>query len=304
MHDCTPKPRWPLVVTSVLFIAGCLFLGGLMLSGFARWDPCVWIAAVIFGVPAFAFSYWQYTATFRASQSSANVLRILLPLISLGGILISGLTLIEALSAGAVSTGVLNFILPHGIASICFAWVGFQNYRWHRSLISYSAGPGRDAASEARAPRTLRFGLAELLAVFAALSIVLAGATYGSRDIEPQTGAHVTPQEAHLTLPTGASDVCFRRAPRGVINYNFAIDEAGFWEWTKMPSCGGSLESKASGVKIEPVSGSFEICDTFSPNYVHTITRGWKYDFQIEDRGHQFAYDADQGRAYYYFHAH
>ena len=95
--------------------------------------------------------------------------------------------------------------------------------------------------------------------------------------------------------------MCIQRGYRGTISYNFAIDEAGFWEWTK--SAGGSLESQASGVKILPVIGSFEIQDSFTQNGVHTITRGWFYDFHVEDRGHQYAYDADQGRVYFSSHA-
>ena len=100
------------------------------------------------------------------------------------------------------------------------------------------------------------------MSLIAALSAVFAGATFGYRDIPPQVAAHVTPQEAHLTLPAGATDVCIERGYRGTISYNFAIDEAGFWEWAK--SNAESIESEASGVQIMRVNGSFEIYDSFA----------------------------------------
>ncbi len=82
---------------------------------------------------------------------------------------------------------------------------------------------------------------------------------------------HVSPQEARLRLPAGATDICIRRGYRGTISYNFAIDEAGFWKWTEL--VGGSLESQASGVKILPVAGSVEIYDSFAPTDPHNHPR-------------------------------
>jgi hypothetical protein len=140
--------------------------------------------------------------------------------------------------------------------------------------------------------------------LIAALSLVLAGVTSGFREIPPRIALHVSPRDARLSLPTGATDVCVWRGFRGTIMYNFAIDEAGFWEWTR--SIHGSLESRAAGVAIQPIAFSVAI-RTYSEATgdidAQTIRRGWFYDWQVEDRGLYYAYDADAGRAYYYSHA-
>ena len=297
------RPSWLFIAISVVFIGGCLFLGGLVLSGFAHWDPCAWVVAVLFGGPSFVLSYWQYAATFRASQSSANILRYSLPLMGLLGVLLTVVALLESFADGTISTSHIRFLLPPLLISAFLGLIGFLNFRWHRQIRAW-AESGRDGIDDSRSRRRLRVSIAQLLAMIAALSAVLAGVTLGYRGIPPQVAMHVTPLEARLRLPAGATDVCIERGPRGIISYNFAIDEAGFWEWTKSGSAGGSLESEASGVTILPVVGSFEIYDSFAPHGVHTVTRGRYYDFHVEDRAHQFVYDADEGRVYYSFHAH
>ncbi len=184
-------------------------------------------------------------------------------------------------------------------------WVGLLNFRWHRRLAAAPVLATLVEDSDDTPPRRrgFRISLRQTLALVAALSAVLAGVTSGYRDIPPQLAMHVAPEEARLDLPAGATDVCIWRGSRGTIAYNFAVDEAGFWEWTE--TTGGSLESQASGVTIQPIIGSFDvwIVDPSVPTNQHTIKRGWYYDWHEEDRRLQYAYDADQGRAYFSFHA-
>jgi hypothetical protein len=301
-----PRPRWPLIVTSTVFIGGCLFFGGVTLSGFGHWDPCAWVVAVIFTGPSFGIAYWQYAAAFRAHESSASILRYLLPMMGAGGLLVAVLAVLEPLSEGVTPTNdyIAGLVLPLVLVGIWFGWVGFLNFRWHRQLTAAPvlATLVEDHVTAPTPGGRFRISLGQSLALIAALSAVLAGATFGYRDIPPQIAMHVSPHEARLrSLPTGATDVCIWRGYRGTITYNFAIDETGFWEWTK--SIGGSLESQASGVKIMPVTASIEIYDPFARNGAHTITRGWFYDFHVEDRGLQYAYDAVQCRAYFSFHS-
>jgi hypothetical protein len=250
-------------------------------------------------------AYLQYAAAFRGNATSADILRFLLPLLGLGAILLGGAVLLEPMARGMVSANhVIRFTLPALMFGTWLSWVGFLNFRWHRQLAAAPvlATAVQNQLVEPEHRRHAHFSITQSLALVAALSAVFAGVSFGYRDIPPQVMTHVSPQEARLDLPVGATDVCIRRGSRGTISYNFATDEAGFWEWAKR-SAGGSLESEASGVRVLPITGSFTIYDTFAPNGEHTITRGWFYDFHVEDRGHQYAFDADEGRVYFSFHA-
>src|SRR5262245_44595205 len=74
-----PRPSSLLVVTSTIFIGGCLFIGGIALAGFGHWDPCAWFVSVVFIGPSFGLAYAQYAATFLGSAKLTNNLRYLLP---------------------------------------------------------------------------------------------------------------------------------------------------------------------------------------------------------------------------------
>lgn len=307
-----PRPSWLLVVNSVLFTAACLFAGGIMLSCFAHWDPCVWVAATIFIGPSFALAFWQYLVTFRANQRSAKTLCFVFLAFCSGLLLIAAAAILEPLASGIVPTSdyLVGLVLPVVLLASWFGWTSLLNFFWYKQLadapILATLVEGDDATSAyANDRRSRRFSLRELFALMAALSIVLVGIPIGFRDIPPQRALHVSAEEARLNLPAGAHDVCVHRGFRGTIMYNFAIDEAGFWEWEK--SRGGSLESQAANVEIKPITGGFTIytCsdDPTQSIIEHTISRGWFYDWDKEDRGLHYAYDADLGRAYYSAHS-
>lgn len=296
------RPSWSLVITSSLLIGSSLFFGGVMLSCLGHWDPCFWVTGLICSALSFFVSYWQYAATYQANKSAAVELQWLFLLMSVGVFLLAGAAVLESVFSGGMPTSdiVKHFVLPLVLVGGCFGWISFVNFRWKRELNDKRI-QARVIESSSTIP-TFRLTVVQLLVLIGCISAVLAGVVFGVRDIPPQVAAHVSAQEARLSLPAGATDVCVRRGVRGTINYNFAIDEAGFWEWTK--SVGGSLESESSGVRIMPVAGSFEIFDSFSQDGHQIIRHGWFYDFQVEDRGIHYAYDADEERAYFFYHGH
>ncbi|MBL9124406.1 MAG: hypothetical protein JNG90_12295 [Planctomycetaceae bacterium] len=55
---------------------------------------------------------------------------------------------------------------------------------------------------------------------------------------------------------------------------------------------------------IKPIDGTHTI-GAIGPQFgVVEIQRGWFYDWSREDRGIHYAYDVENGRAYYFAHSH
>jgi hypothetical protein len=313
-----PRPSWPLIVNSVLFATACLFVGGFMLSGFVHWDPCMWVSATIFVGPSFAFAFWQYLATFRGNPRAAK--RLFLSLLIVGGLLIFALgsAILEPLLTGTIPTlGYLGYaVLPMALLASWFVFTGILTFRWRNRLagarctaaVADKGVPLPHPVNVSIASRRLipSFTLRELFGLMAALSAVLAGAAFGIRDTPPERAMHVSVLESHLTLPKGASDVCVIRGSRGIITFDFAIDEPGFWEWAKTRV--GSLESQTDNVPIKAIEDSFSIlsCSENANEYIvpRAINHGWFYSWHKEDRSIQYGYDADTGRAYYHAHFH
>jgi hypothetical protein len=195
----------------------------------------------------------------------------------------------------------LSFAMPCYLIGAAFLLSAFLNYRWYLQL---AAAPtmGAEPAKTSLPSVGRRVTLRELLAGMAALSVLLAGFAAGYREITPQTVMHGSPQEAWLDLPSGASDVNVYRGSRGTLMYNFAIDEAGFLEWSRAMRIPPG--ARDDGIKLEPIVGSFAIFTADQIDEVE-IRRGWYFDWRSgHDSGLHYAYDADHGRAYYYFHTH
>ena len=305
-----PRPSWLHLVNSVLFIAACLFVGGLALSGFAHWDPCAWIGGLVFTGPAFALAYWQFAATFRRRPLAAK--RLFIGCVLLAGLLALslGTAIFEAISEG-IPPGI-EFIVglwPIALLMTWFTVTAVQSLRWRKRLIhaslADSATPPTWISERSIASQVLRripsLSLRELFAVVAAVAVVCAGIVSGVHSVPPQRVMHASPKEARLTLPNGATDVCVARGSRGVITYEFVVDEPGFWEWAN--SRVGSLESQAEHIPIRPISEPFSIWSCKEDAH-HSISRGWYYAWQKEDRAIQYGYDADDKRAYYHAHFH
>ncbi len=276
----------------------------------------MWVTSTIFVGPSFALAAWQYAATFRAHHRSAK--KLLIALAIFDGILLLGVggAVIEPIASGILPTRdyLVGVVSPMALIASWISFTSFVNFLRYRGLSSpvnpplaanYDADSSEDLGARFSGSRP-RFTLRELAGLVAAVAAVLAGIAFGFRETLPERAMHISVLESRLKLPEGASDVCIRRGSRGIITFDFAIDEPGFWEWTKSRS--GSLESEADNVPIKPIEGSFSILScSDDPNlYVthHEITRGWYYSWRKEDRAIQYAYDADHGRAYYNAHFH
>ena len=134
----------------------------------------------------------------------------------------------------------------------------------------------------------------------AAWLIVLAGTALGYRGIPPRAAHYVSPAAAHLDLPAGAADVCvlYSHGVRGPQFYDFAIAEAGFRQW---------IESLPDRPEMQPVDEQepvtvLRLADDHRESQQHEIRRGWYHRSHARhtaDEYVDYAYDADNGRAYY-----
>lgn len=312
-----PRAGWAFAINSALVTGACLLVGGFALSGFAHWDPCVWISAVILVGPSFAIAHWQYRATFTADLPATRKLLIALIVVDGIALLAACGAILEPLAEGIVPTQdyLINLVAPMAVFATWAVATTFAVVLWDRRLtrsviLAEVVDPmlPQAATFANRLPQcvTRRFSLREIFSATAALAIVMAGMRAGVLDILPQSVSHGTPGEARLRLPAGASDVNISRGSRGAITYDFAIDEAGFWEWSK--KLGGSLESDRERIQVQPIGTPVEIMDcAWLSNQsvdVHRASRGWHYSWRKEDRAILFLYDADTKRAYYHAHFH
>lgn len=300
--ECNPpRPTWAYRANSILLIAASLFTGGILLGGFAHWDPCAWIGSFILLGPCCALATWQYRATFRANSAAAGRLFILsAPIAALFSASVVS-TVVESKGTLAPFELILLSFIPGW-----FTVTTLYTLRWSRRLRSWSTSD--ESATSRRAKwsdhfvhRAPRVSLRELFAFVAALSLVAAGITLRVQSIPPATAMHVTAEQARLNLPEAARDVCVERGSRGTIRYEFAIDEAGFWAWQRWLI---AEDSEASHIKVQPIDTTFSIYTCTEDYPGHQITGGWYYSWRDGDRGIHYAYDKDKQRAYYHAHKH
>lgn len=290
-------------------MGGCLYLDGVLLASFAQLDLCGWATAtILFGPPAAALAWMQHLATFRGHAPSARILSVGFGILA-GVCAMTAFAMVgELLLATTISSyrPVTVILLLFAAPAIWFAVTSWLNAKWHRRLLSSktdrNSGDPRGLAAK---HFSLRVSIRELLGLLTGVSVLLAGFATTHRDVPPQHAMHVTPKIACLSLPNGASDVCVYRASRGTIWYDFAIDEQGFWDWSRGRV--GSLESYVAGVPAAPIDQPFTISrcsESGFPDAAHSIKRGWYYDWSAGDRGIHYAFDADAGRVFYHAHFH
>lgn len=117
----------------------------------------------------------------------------------------------------------------------------------------------------------------------------------------PRIGAHVSSSDCPMSLPDGASDVCYLRPPAFWPNtmFEFNIDEQAFRGWAEDRECPLEEIKKDDPFEIicypYPTKGNPRLSRT-------KITNGLFYAWNEEDRGVYVAYDRDKGRAYYMSH--
>ncbi len=298
----TAKPGKLLLASSVLVIVGCVFLLSFALSGLWNWGPCGMVACVIIAPFPLTIGLDQYRGTFRgnasAARTAAGFLFFLAALISLP----LSIQLYEYLSAGSPADYPAALVITGLTAAACgvAAW---NDIRWARELDRLAnIAELADAAASNQSGRQVT--LRELAGLVVVLCATLAWTRYLVRSEGPQYAEHVHVTMAPRSLPREAKDISYCRGSRGLIAYEFTIDEDGFRRWVEGI---GSHESRAAKVQLKPIDGSTTV-PTYrmlhpqlgGPNHV-TVKNGLEYFWWFEDRRVHAVFDRSTGRAYYYF---
>jgi hypothetical protein len=296
------RPSWLYLACSVLTMGISIFGSAVAFSGLVHWDPCTVVGGVIMLPFPLAILFLQYAAAFRKNVRAAKILAMLLFGINGLVVLIPVSAAGEMLVARAWPTrGFVGFLAcAFGLAlfGMLCAWL---NLRWAAILRAALSSSNTTEADV----RPFQFSLRELLAWTAIIALICGLTMWSIRGTGPRFVEHATPDEAGLSLPAGASDVCCYRGYRGYEAYEFSIDEAGFFEWVDSGLL--SPEAESAHVAVAPITDSFQMrrypwlrSGQTSPDAFATITHGYCYEWSKEDRAIHFAYDSDIKRAYFY----
>jgi hypothetical protein len=293
--NAAPQPsRW-LLVFSWLIVVGCICLGSLGIATLiARaWDPCSWVASVMFVGGAALIGTMQYRGTFRRNRNAATFSMVIL--FVCGGFLLfavvmcSGEFLIKEwelppLEMLATAAGLALLIFPA-------AWL---NLRWSRRL-----NEARDTPLPARRPWQL--SLQELLVFTAAAGLALAIITAVVRSEPAEVGNHVEMDNPPLGIPRGATDICWRQGSRGILYLEFTVEEESFRRWVTHYI---DVAPREVPKELRPVTNSSPL-DIFTyQGGMVTVTDGLAFSWAEGDGGVHAVWERPTKRVYFYTHSH
>jgi hypothetical protein len=189
-------------------------------------------------------------------------------------------------------------------AVVPFGWLALTtvlSLHWWKSL--NDNGPAAGSTNTATLDRNNPSSGRGPLVALAMVALVASGFFYG-RDSHPRRLMHGTREASGLKLPAGATDVSLSRFGGNGLMFNFSIDEPGFWQWAK--SMGHSRHPQGDDPAVLPITDPVSLLTPaegdVQPYSDHVIHRGWFYHHMIGRRGLDYAYDADEGRAYFQNH--
>jgi hypothetical protein len=287
-------------------IAGATVLVSCGLATFwMAWDPCIPISGTVLLCGALMIGLSQYVAVFRGNRVAAQLIALSFICTTFG----AALFLVLIVWDSFVRRGFPDVVLFLGAGLMSYsAALGWLNFQWSRKLVDWEKQvPSLEKDAQRQLGTRFHLTLREIFVLVTVLAGVFAMLPRFVADSHPQAAEHVTRTEAPFYLPKDATDACYCYGYRGTVAYEFTTSEAGFLEWAKHQ---GTLESAASGATLQPIVTPVSIV-TYR-DYLHPsggapsalITRGYSYEWNEEDRGVYFAYDANTGRAYYYYHGH
>jgi hypothetical protein len=299
--DVTPRPNVLLAIFSWLVVVACICLGSLGIASIVArtWDPCTWVAGIIFASGALLIGSVQYRGTFRHDRNAATFSMVIL--FGCGGFLLfavvmcSGEFLIKEWELPPVEM----LATAGGVALLVFpaAWL---NLRWSRQLSRATAPPVR---------RPWQLSLQELLIFTAAAGLSLAIIAAGLRDKTPEIGEHVETNRPPLGIPHGATDICWHQYPRGTEYFEFNADEAVFREWVQRYVDAAPRQvpkeirivAKAEPLEIYTYKVRVPLTD---PGGMVTVTDGLAFSWYEEDRGVHAVWERPTKRVYFNTHSH
>jgi hypothetical protein len=286
---------------STIVIAGCvLLLAGAIAALAVTWDPCSVISGVVILPLPVTLGIQQFRGTFRCNSKAALISSMLLFVVGGFALLAFAVTLGDMILKG-VRIPWLGVLLPMLVTGIVGGVAAWMNLKWSRRL-------RRSAETTTTSPDLARLSMRELSAAVAAIACVTGLSTYFVRSTPPRCAENVALDKAPFGMPAGATEISYCQGFRGIIAYEFTIDEKSFAAW--VASGIGSLESDAANVSLQSIARPYTIerfyglsADLSGPHSI-TITDGLFYDWSKEDRGVHAAFDRATSRAYYFAHFH
>ncbi|WP_146118812.1 hypothetical protein [Blastopirellula marina] len=233
----------------------------------------------------------QYRGTFRRVPKSAR--RALLFSVLLAGL--PFLVLAAVLTSGAAFRIGYSFWLKWLVAMIVALGIVLANRHWYRK-IKAAVDNGWVA------PTSQTISLREAMLLVGAIFVVLCVAVPIARNEKPNQALHVTAEDTPFALPAGAHDVTYFRYHGG--HYlQCSAEEDAFLAWYDQGV--GTLESQAANVPLSPIQAPVgaSIITGFADNGPITepqsVTSGWQYYWNQEDRWVSVIYDRPNKRLYY-----
>ncbi|MBN2294665.1 MAG: hypothetical protein JXM70_19710 [Pirellulales bacterium] len=311
----TPLPRWLVLGNSAIIVVISAFFAGSAIGMISvTWDPCSILGGLIILPFPLAVGSLQYLAGFRRNHRAATIVAIF----HIAAFSLLGFALLSNIAEWMVKDGSFSFTVCVivFIISIIYAYCGFcgwMNLR-HSKYLRTSAAK-MEQSGESGLGR-FQFTLRELLAGVLLVALIASGAAFTIRDAGKQYEEHITREEASARiggLPEGATDVCYCQRPRGMIAYEFTIDEAGFLEWANEKRENLCLNPDSSMKEIQKgVPFTITHYAAFIPDEASasskggfvTIPQGYYYTDYESDNGYELGYDTATRRAYFYRYTH
>ena len=291
----TPKPGIPLIVCAVLVIAFCLFfisswIGlvtfhlefGTLLSGIC-FLPFTAIIAVL-----------QYFAVFRRNARAAKSMGIIFYV--LAGVTLYGIALNIVGAALKNLAESIPSIIGFGVIGLLFL-AGYVIAGWLH--LEYSRQLFANATDVVASNADFRFTTRELLVGVTVIALMIGLVSFFIRSAPPMYGEHVTAKDAQLSLPAGASDVCFYRRSLSCYWCEFTIGEPEFREWV-------TSRHSYDNAPILPITTPVTVSRYTGMTHDHVgpesvdVTNGFIRELRHPNGGgYQAVFDSDSQRAYY-----
>jgi hypothetical protein len=263
------------------------------------WDPCSMIAGVMILPVPIALGLQQYRGTFRNNSNAASTSSLILFIV--GGLALA--MVISALSEIASEARQIPWmacipLLATGIVCGAAAWMN-RSWAWRLEKSMTIAANTNESA---------KYSTQDRWAAVTAMICIIGLVIYFILAEPPQYAEHVSRDNALSSVPSQAIDISFCQGARGIVAYEFTIEEQGFVDWVQAGI--GSIEAIAAKVPVRPIAKPYTIIrynaltQKLSGPDLITISNGLYYEWTKEDRGVYAAFDRTTGRAYYHAHFH
>jgi hypothetical protein len=131
------------------------------------------------------------------------------------------------------------------------------------------------------------------------LAVLIATGIFNYDNAIPSFGEHVSIERAPAGLPLNATDITYLIGYRGIVTYEFTIDESSFREWMN--------DRRRDRTPLREITASqtlpsfHNIKNTKPLATSQEISNGLQYYWSYTDQAVSGLYDRNTNRAYYHY---